>query len=95
MAIICIYFINSLSLGITLHDEALDWAAAGDHVSLTVTGMDIIKIKWVCKEKLDSVIMYDISSHHFLFLVLDVYSVIPKSPSEPVQDSEQEFSSLI
>lgn len=34
-----------LSLGITLHDEALDWAAAGDHVSLTVTGMDIIKIK--------------------------------------------------
>uniref|UniRef100_A0A3Q3AI28 HBS1-like translational GTPase n=1 Tax=Kryptolebias marmoratus TaxID=37003 RepID=A0A3Q3AI28_KRYMA len=30
--------------GITLHDEALDWAAAGDHVSLTVTGMDIIKI---------------------------------------------------
>ncbi len=42
----------SLSLGITLHDEALDWAAAGDHVSLTVTGMDIIKIKWVCKENL-------------------------------------------
>ncbi|XP_033931302.1 HBS1-like protein isoform X3 [Pseudochaenichthys georgianus] len=31
--------------GITLHDEPLDWAAAGDHVSLTVTGMDIIKIK--------------------------------------------------
>ena len=31
--------------GITLHDESLDWAAAGDHVSLTVTGMDIIKIK--------------------------------------------------
>ncbi|KAJ4928638.1 hypothetical protein JOQ06_004266 [Pogonophryne albipinna] len=30
--------------GITLHDEPLDWAAAGDHVSLTVTGMDIIKI---------------------------------------------------
>lgn len=33
------------TLGITLHDEPLDWAAAGDHVSLTVTGMDIIKIK--------------------------------------------------
>ncbi len=50
-----IIFLNwciSLSLGITLHDEALDWAAAGDHVSLTVTGMDIIKIKWVCKENL-------------------------------------------
>lgn len=31
--------------GITLHDEALDWAAAGDHVNLTVTGIDIIKIK--------------------------------------------------
>ncbi|XP_076025590.1 HBS1-like protein isoform X1 [Genypterus blacodes] len=30
--------------GITLHDEALDWAAAGDHVNLTVTGMDIIKM---------------------------------------------------
>ncbi|KAA0707241.1 HBS1-like protein ERFS [Triplophysa tibetana] len=30
--------------GITLHDEPLDWAAAGDHVSLTVTGIDIIKI---------------------------------------------------
>nr|XP_033791773.1 HBS1-like protein isoform X2 [Geotrypetes seraphini] len=30
--------------GITLHDEAVDWAAAGDHVSLTLTGMDIIKI---------------------------------------------------
>ncbi|XP_075900754.1 HBS1-like protein isoform X3 [Nelusetta ayraudi] len=30
--------------GITLHDEALDWAAAGDHVNLTVTGIDIIKI---------------------------------------------------
>ncbi|XP_059898489.1 HBS1-like protein isoform X1 [Gadus macrocephalus] len=30
--------------GITLHDEPLDWAAAGDHVNLTVTGMDIIKI---------------------------------------------------
>ncbi|TNN82536.1 HBS1-like protein [Liparis tanakae] len=35
--------------GITLHDEALDWAAAGDHVSLTVTGMDIIKIKCLSK----------------------------------------------
>ncbi|XP_070781559.1 HBS1-like protein [Enoplosus armatus] len=34
--------------GITLHDEPLDWAAAGDHVSLTVTGMDIIKIKVGC-----------------------------------------------
>lgn len=32
--------------GITLHDEPVDWAAAGDHVSLTLTGMDIIKIKW-------------------------------------------------
>ncbi|NP_001295477.1 HBS1-like protein [Danio rerio] len=34
--------------GISLHDEALDWAAAGDHVSLTVTGMDIIKINVGC-----------------------------------------------
>ncbi|XP_051517282.1 HBS1-like protein isoform X1 [Myxocyprinus asiaticus] len=34
--------------GITLHDEALDWAAAGHHVSLTVTGMDIIKINVGC-----------------------------------------------
>uniref|UniRef100_A0A8D3BRN3 HBS1-like translational GTPase n=1 Tax=Scophthalmus maximus TaxID=52904 RepID=A0A8D3BRN3_SCOMX len=34
--------------GITLHDEALDWAAAGDHVSLTVTGIDIIKINVGC-----------------------------------------------
>uniref|UniRef100_A0A3B3WCA3 HBS1-like protein n=1 Tax=Poecilia mexicana TaxID=48701 RepID=A0A3B3WCA3_9TELE len=34
--------------GITLHDEALDWAVAGDHVSLTVTGMDIIKINVGC-----------------------------------------------
>ncbi|XP_036446617.1 HBS1-like protein isoform X3 [Colossoma macropomum] len=34
--------------GITLHDEPLDWAAAGDHVSLTVTGMDIIKINVGC-----------------------------------------------
>uniref|UniRef100_A0A1A7WXW2 HBS1-like protein n=1 Tax=Iconisemion striatum TaxID=60296 RepID=A0A1A7WXW2_9TELE len=34
--------------GITLHDEALDWAAAGDHISLTVTGMDIIKINVGC-----------------------------------------------
>lgn len=31
--------------GISLHDEPVDWSAAGDHVSLTVTGMDIIKIK--------------------------------------------------
>uniref|UniRef100_A0A3P8ZKW8 HBS1-like protein n=1 Tax=Esox lucius TaxID=8010 RepID=A0A3P8ZKW8_ESOLU len=34
--------------GISLHDEPLDWAAAGDHVSLTVTGMDIIKINVGC-----------------------------------------------
>uniref|UniRef100_A0A672FMP3 HBS1-like protein n=1 Tax=Salarias fasciatus TaxID=181472 RepID=A0A672FMP3_SALFA len=34
--------------GICLHDEPLDWAAAGDHVSLTVTGMDIIKINVGC-----------------------------------------------
>ncbi|XP_028996747.1 HBS1-like protein isoform X1 [Betta splendens] len=34
--------------GITLHDEALDWAAAGDHITLTVTGMDIIKINVGC-----------------------------------------------
>ncbi|XP_034017842.1 HBS1-like protein isoform X1 [Thalassophryne amazonica] len=34
--------------GITLHDEAVDWAAAGNHVSLTVTGMDIIKINVGC-----------------------------------------------
>ncbi|XP_061756670.1 HBS1-like protein isoform X1 [Nerophis ophidion] len=34
--------------GITLHDAPLDWAAAGDHVSLTVTGMDIIKINVGC-----------------------------------------------
>ncbi|CAL1586327.1 unnamed protein product [Knipowitschia caucasica] len=34
--------------GITLHDEPLDWAAAGDHVSLTLTGMDIIKINVGC-----------------------------------------------
>ncbi|KAK1170781.1 hypothetical protein AOXY_G7712 [Acipenser oxyrinchus oxyrinchus] len=33
---------------ITLHDEPIDWAAAGDHVSLTVTGMDIIKINVGC-----------------------------------------------
>ncbi|KAG7263757.1 hypothetical protein CRUP_027994, partial [Coryphaenoides rupestris] len=33
---------------ITLHDEPLDWAAAGDHVTLTVTGMDIIKINVGC-----------------------------------------------
>uniref|UniRef100_A0AAY4AYL4 Tr-type G domain-containing protein n=1 Tax=Denticeps clupeoides TaxID=299321 RepID=A0AAY4AYL4_9TELE len=32
--------------GITLHDEPLDWAASGDHVTLSVTGMDIIKIKY-------------------------------------------------
>ncbi|XP_068609519.1 HBS1-like protein [Brachionichthys hirsutus] len=34
--------------GIALHDEAVDWSAAGDHVSLTVTGMDIIKINVGC-----------------------------------------------
>ncbi|XP_063079189.1 HBS1-like protein isoform X2 [Engraulis encrasicolus] len=33
---------------ITLHDEAQDWAAAGDHVTLFVTGMDIIKINVGC-----------------------------------------------
>ncbi|XP_077342940.1 HBS1-like protein [Lithobates pipiens] len=34
--------------GITLHDEAVDWAAAGDQVSLTLTGVDIIKINVGC-----------------------------------------------
>uniref|UniRef100_A0A2I3GFN6 HBS1 like translational GTPase n=1 Tax=Nomascus leucogenys TaxID=61853 RepID=A0A2I3GFN6_NOMLE len=34
--------------GITLHDEPVDWAAAGDHVSLTLVGMDIIKINVGC-----------------------------------------------
>uniref|UniRef100_A0A8C9VWF1 HBS1-like protein n=1 Tax=Scleropages formosus TaxID=113540 RepID=A0A8C9VWF1_SCLFO len=34
--------------GIALHEEPIDWAAAGDHVSLTVTGMDIIKINVGC-----------------------------------------------
>ncbi|XP_030909820.2 HBS1-like protein isoform X2 [Melopsittacus undulatus] len=34
--------------GITLHDEPVDWAAAGDHVTLTLTGMDIIKINVGC-----------------------------------------------
>ncbi|XP_071997581.1 HBS1-like protein isoform X2 [Engystomops pustulosus] len=34
--------------GITLHDEAVDWATAGDHVSLTLTGVDIIKINVGC-----------------------------------------------
>ncbi|XP_059501290.1 HBS1-like protein isoform X3 [Stegostoma tigrinum] len=34
--------------GIALHDEPLDWAAAGDHVTLTVTGVDIIKINVGC-----------------------------------------------
>uniref|UniRef100_A0A8C5QYD0 HBS1-like protein n=1 Tax=Leptobrachium leishanense TaxID=445787 RepID=A0A8C5QYD0_9ANUR len=34
--------------GITLHDEAVDWAAAGDHVGLILTGMDIIKINVGC-----------------------------------------------
>ena len=40
-------FMRRSHAGITLHDEPLDWAAAGDHVNLTVTGMDIIKIKLV------------------------------------------------
>uniref|UniRef100_A0A3B4AYJ5 HBS1-like protein n=1 Tax=Periophthalmus magnuspinnatus TaxID=409849 RepID=A0A3B4AYJ5_9GOBI len=35
---------ETCTVKITLHDEPLDWAAAGDHVSLTLTGMDIIKI---------------------------------------------------
>ncbi|XP_058027413.1 HBS1-like protein isoform X3 [Ahaetulla prasina] len=30
--------------GIALHEQPVDWAAAGDHISLTLTGMDIIKI---------------------------------------------------
>ncbi|XP_066229268.1 HBS1-like protein isoform X1 [Saccopteryx leptura] len=34
--------------GISLHDEPVDWAAAGDHVSLTLVGMDIIKINVGC-----------------------------------------------
>ncbi|XP_037698061.1 HBS1-like protein isoform X1 [Choloepus didactylus] len=34
--------------GITLHDEPVDWAAAGDHVSLMLVGMDIIKINVGC-----------------------------------------------
>ncbi|XP_041043430.1 HBS1-like protein isoform X3 [Carcharodon carcharias] len=34
--------------GIALHDEPLDWAAAGDHVTLTVTGVDIIKVNVGC-----------------------------------------------
>ncbi|XP_058939783.1 HBS1-like protein isoform X2 [Kogia breviceps] len=34
--------------GITLHDEPVDWAAAGDHVSLTLVGMDVIKINVGC-----------------------------------------------
>ncbi|XP_051880223.1 HBS1-like protein isoform X2 [Pristis pectinata] len=34
--------------GITLHEEPLDWAAAGDHVILTVTGVDIIKVNVGC-----------------------------------------------
>ncbi|KAI1897662.1 hypothetical protein AGOR_G00085570 [Albula goreensis] len=34
--------------GITLHEEPIEWAAAGDHVSLTLTGMDIIKINVGC-----------------------------------------------
>ncbi|XP_067558127.1 HBS1-like protein isoform X4 [Pseudorca crassidens] len=38
--------------GITLHDEPVDWAAAGDHVSLTLVGMDVIKIKCCYTTKL-------------------------------------------
>ncbi|XP_027706451.1 HBS1-like protein isoform X5 [Vombatus ursinus] len=34
--------------GIMLHDEPVDWAAAGDHISLTLVGMDIIKINVGC-----------------------------------------------
>ncbi|XP_069743372.1 HBS1-like protein isoform X2 [Narcine bancroftii] len=34
--------------GITLHEEPLDWAAAGDQVILTVMGVDIIKVKVGC-----------------------------------------------
>lgn len=41
-----VWFCSYSFPGITLHDEPVDWAAAGDHVSLTLTGMDIIKIKW-------------------------------------------------
>ncbi|KAJ8270574.1 hypothetical protein GJAV_G00116610 [Gymnothorax javanicus] len=33
---------------IALHEEPIEWAAAGDHVSLTVTGMDIIKMNVGC-----------------------------------------------
>ncbi|ETE67763.1 HBS1-like protein, partial [Ophiophagus hannah] len=35
--------------GIALHEQPVDWAAAGDHISLTLTGMDIIKIKCLTK----------------------------------------------
>ncbi|XP_078255872.1 HBS1-like protein isoform X1 [Rhinoraja longicauda] len=34
--------------GISLHEEPLDWAAAGDQVILTITGVDIIKINVGC-----------------------------------------------
>uniref|UniRef100_A0A8C5KG03 HBS1-like protein n=1 Tax=Jaculus jaculus TaxID=51337 RepID=A0A8C5KG03_JACJA len=37
-----------IAKGITLHDEPVDWAAAGDHVSLTLVGMDINKINVGC-----------------------------------------------
>uniref|UniRef100_A0A6I8PF67 HBS1-like protein n=1 Tax=Ornithorhynchus anatinus TaxID=9258 RepID=A0A6I8PF67_ORNAN len=40
--------VSDVFKGITLHDEPVDWAAAGDHVSLTLTGMDIIKINVGC-----------------------------------------------
>uniref|UniRef100_A0A8C9SNB0 HBS1-like protein n=1 Tax=Scleropages formosus TaxID=113540 RepID=A0A8C9SNB0_SCLFO len=40
--------VSDVFKGIALHEEPIDWAAAGDHVSLTVTGMDIIKINVGC-----------------------------------------------
>uniref|UniRef100_A0A8C7XZI2 HBS1-like protein n=1 Tax=Oryzias sinensis TaxID=183150 RepID=A0A8C7XZI2_9TELE len=40
--------VSDVFKGITLHDEALDWAVAGDHISLTLTGMDIIKMNVGC-----------------------------------------------
>uniref|UniRef100_A0A8I3W6R2 HBS1-like protein n=1 Tax=Callithrix jacchus TaxID=9483 RepID=A0A8I3W6R2_CALJA len=40
--------VSDVFKGITLHDEPVDWAAAGDHVSLTLVGMDIIKINVGC-----------------------------------------------
>uniref|UniRef100_A0A8C6N4H1 HBS1-like protein n=1 Tax=Mus spicilegus TaxID=10103 RepID=A0A8C6N4H1_MUSSI len=40
--------VSDVFKGITLHDEPVDWAAAGDHVNLTLVGMDIIKINVGC-----------------------------------------------